>query len=206
MNWIAVLLAAVSCVCIAGTEFAKRRWNLSSAHTRRAMHVGTALVAAVAPFFATRGEIVVISLIFAGAFFLARFSSVLSALRVERTTYGEIYLPLGVALSGFWFLPDHVTAFQFGVLVMGIADVAASYFGGLYGRHTITLFGGTKSLEGSLGFLASSSVLAFGCAPFGGIMLFFVSGILTVTEFCLPYGLDNLVLPSLGALLLRMFL
>ena len=101
------------------------------------------------------------------------------------------------------FLPEHVVAFQFGILVMGISDALAGVIGERFGKHYIQYFGNKKSLEGSLVFFDSSLVLTFLFYPMLGYQLILIPLVLTVAEFSFAHGSDNLILPILGAFLAR---
>ena len=202
-----ILLTLTSCAFILGTEVLKRKFSLPTAITRRLAHVGTAIVAGSSPLFVTQKEIVFVSMIFATVLLAGRRYDIFSAIHsVERNTFGEVFLPLGVALSALLFLPHNLGAFQFGIFVMGISDALAGLVGEKFGRHHIKFLSNKKSLEGSLVFFLSSLILTFLFIPALGYELLFVPLILTITEFCLVYGLDNLILPVAGALLFQNFL
>ena len=180
----------------------KRKFSLSTVFTRRVVHIGTAIVAGVAPLFVTKEEIVLVSIIFAIVLFLGHSSHFLSAIHsVGRTTFGDVYHPLSVAITALIFLPHELRAFQFGVLIMGISDALAGLVGEKLGKHHIQFWGNKKSIEGSAIFFISSLVLTFLFFPILGYQFFIIPLILTLAELILPYGLDNLILPVLGALL-----
>jgi len=149
---------------------------------------------------------------------------------IERKTLGELYFPIGVALSAFIFLPAsaptlvsgqaNIVLFQFGVLVMGFADTTAAIIGVHYGKHKFTfvdprakIFGAgasKKSVEGSSAFFVTTFL----------ILLFFnffsieikLSGflvlpiVLSFLELILSFGLDNLILPVVASFLLGIFI
>lgn len=89
---------------------------------------------------------------------------------------------------------------------MGISDALAGLVGEKFGKHYVKFFGNKKSLEGSLVFFLSSLALTVLFVPTFGYNLLFIPLILTFTEFCLIYGLDNFILPLAGAFLLQYFL
>jgi len=199
------LLILTSASFILGTEFLKRKFSLPSAFTRRAIHIGTAIVAGVAPIFVTKEEIFWVSIIFALVLFIGRIYNLFSAIHsVERHTFGEIYLPLGVAVTALFFLPQNVQAFQFGIFIMGISDAIGGLVGEKFGKHPLSIFGNKKTVEGSLAFFVVSLVLTAIFVPLISYKLIFVTVILTLVELCFVYGLDNLVLPIVGAYLIQM--
>lgn len=198
------LLILASAAFIVGAEILKRAFSLSTTITRRIIHMGTAIVAGIAPFFVTREEIIIVSIIFAVVILLGRPFLLFSAIHsVGRTTFGEIYLPLGVIVTAFIFLPDELRAFQFGIFVMGVSDALAGIIGEKFGKHYVHFLDNKKSLEGSLTFFISSLVLTFLFFPIVGYQLVLTPFVLTLTEFGLIYGLDNLILPIVGAFLAR---
>jgi len=191
-------------VIIVGIELLKRRYSLPTSITRRATHIGTSMVVVVMPLFISANQIITIGLVFAVILFVGRRYDVFSAIHgVERRTYGEVYLPLGVAITAYYFLPDSLASFQFGVFIMGISDALGGLIGERFGKHNIKLFGNKKSLEGSVIFFVSSLVITILFFPIWGYQIVVVPLILTVTEFSLVYGLDNLILPVLGAFLAK---
>jgi phytol kinase len=122
--------------------------------------------------------------------------------RVERTTLGEVWFPLGVALAAA--AVPHRAAFVFGVLVMGLSDAFASLAGRRYGRRGYRVPGATKTYVGSAVFLGTTVVLGLACnggGPLVGVVA--AAAVLTVVEGMLGRGTDNLVLPVAGAALLR---
>jgi phytol kinase len=195
-----LLLILASSTLIFIVEVLKRRFSIPTSFTRRILHAGTASVAAIAPIFVSQKEIILVSIIFAAALLIGRRYAVFSAIHsVERNTFGEAFLPLGVALTALLFLPQSLAAFQFGILVMGIADALAGFVGEKFGRHTILFFGHKKSIEGSATFFLTSMAISFLYFPVFNLRLFLVPALLTLVELCLVYGLDNLVLPVAGA-------
>lgn len=198
------LLILTSASFILGAEFLKRKFSLPSVFTRRAIHIGTAIVAGVAPIFVTKGEIFWVSIIFALVLFIGRIYHLFPAIHsVERNTFGEVYLPLGVAFTALFFLPQNIQAFQFGIFIMGISDAIGGLVGEKFGKHTLNIFGNKKTMEGSLAFFVVSLVLTAIYAPLISYKLILVPAILTLVELCFVYGLDNLILPLVGALLFR---
>ncbi|OGE87899.1 MAG: hypothetical protein A3J07_04295 [Candidatus Doudnabacteria bacterium RIFCSPLOWO2_02_FULL_49_13] len=125
--------------------------------------------------------------------------------RVDRITLGEFYFPLGVALSAFFFLPQNLLAFQFGILILGVSDTAAELTGRLWGRHQIKSV--HKTWEGVLAFFLVSLLifLLFVWPQHPGTILagLSITLLLTLLEGLLSFGLDNLFLPIIAAVLLN---
>lgn len=200
-----IFLTLTSCVLIAGVEIFKRRFSIPTFYTRRVIHIGTAAVAGTAPLFVTKDELIVVSIIFAVLLLAGHFSSLLSAIHgVERKTFGDVYLPLSVALSAQLFLPDHLMAFQFGIFIMGISDPLAGLVGEKFGKHHFIIFSNKKSLEGSLAFFASALILTLLFVPTFSYYSILIPTVLTLVEFIFAYGLDNLALPIIAAYLIQL--
>lgn len=190
---------------IGGIEVAKRGYGLPVNLTRRIAHIGGAFVALAFPFFLSQKESIFIGIIFAGVLFVGRRVALFSSIHnVQRSTLGEVYLPLGIALCAAVFLPGEVRAFQYGVLIMGVSDSFAGLGGERFGKHHIRILGNKKSFEGSAIFFVTSLILTLFFESHFGYSSILIPLILTLSELCLVYGLDNLVLPVLGAYLIQL--
>lgn len=194
----------ISCGLIGVVEIAKRKFSLSTNVSRRVTHIGAALIATISPLFLNQPIIVIACLFFAGLVLVSRKTTLLSSIHdVERKSFGDVFLPLGEALSAIVFLPHNIAAFQFGVLVMGISDAFAGLGGEKFGKHKVHFLGNAKSLEGSAIFFICTLILALLFTPIFGYQLIMIAATLTIVEFLSIYGLDNLVLPILGAFLFQ---
>jgi dolichol kinase len=181
----------------AAAEVLKRRRVGSSELLRKTVHIGDGLLASALPLFVSFRAIAGIALFFAGAMAISRRRRIFTAVHdVERRSYGEIFYPLGIALLATFF--PHWRPFVYGVLVIALADGLAAPVGMRFGRRKLP---GGKSVAGSATFFAISlSVgLALALAP---VVAIAAAVVLTVAEASLRYGLDNLVLPPLAALLI----
>src|SRR3989344_7273583 len=200
-----VLLIFTSTVFIVGTEILTRKFALPTASTRRFIHIGTATVAGLAPFFATRDQLILVCIIFIVLLLLGRSYKLFSAIHgIDRKSFGDIYLPLGVILSALIFLPQDTHIFQFGIFIMGISDAVAGFVGEKFGKHNIEVYSNKKSLEGSIAFFICSLILTFVFFPIFGYQLLIIPIILTMTEFGLVHGFDNLILPIIAGFLARL--
>ena len=110
---------------------------------------------------------------------------------------------LGVASSTWFILGAFLAVALFplqvvvpALLVLALADPAASYAGRRWGRHSF----GTGTFEGSLVFLAVAAVVL---APFTGVAVAAGVAVVVTAAERIPWSLDdNLVIPLLtGALL-----
>jgi phytol kinase len=196
------ILIIISVVAIVLAEYFKKKYTIPASLTRRFVHSITALVAAVGPYYVSKTYIVLISVLFALGLIVAKKNKFLSSINdVERTTYGDVYLPLGVALSALIFLPTNIIMFVFGVLVMALADPLAGLVGEHYGKNFIKIFNNKKSLEGSTAFFVATMVISIILFHVIGIKIIIVASVLTFIELISVFGLDNLILPIMGSLL-----
>jgi len=202
LNLIIFILAS-SCL-IVSNEFIKRKFSLPVYITRKMAHFGGALIAFLSPLFLSRKEVILISLIFVVVLFLTRGTKLFSSIHaVNRNTLGEVFLPMGVALCAFFFLPAEIKSFQFGILVMGLSDGLAGLIGEGFGKRYFKLFNSRKSIEGTCVFFLTSFVLTVVFASTFDYRIIVIPLILTLVEFFLEYGLDNLALPVIGAYLIH---
>jgi len=187
-------------------EVIKRSTPISGTVTRKILHVSTALVSTALPSHLAPSWIIVLAVIFGLVLTASKLGSVLTSIHnVPRKTWGEVLFPLGIGLAAwlvycapFLDLDAELAAssLRFGLLTLGILDVAAEWGGQIPSPKL--WFG--KSVAGSLSFFAAGLVL---CAahgiPLTGTAVAAVAG-LSLSETLLGRGIDNLALPSLGAL------
>ncbi len=202
-----ILFIAASFLLIVGNEIIKRKFSLPVYVTRKFAHFGGSLIAFISPLFLSTIEIIVVSIIFALILFFTRRTKLFSSIHaVDRNTLGEVFLPVGVILCAIFFLPQDIKAFQFGILIMGISDGLAGLIGEGLGKHYFKLFNKRKSIEGVCIFLLTSLLLTFIFSPHFDYRILIIAIILTVVEFFLEFGLDNIALPILGAYLMQFLL
>lgn len=202
-----LIVLGVIAALVAVVEFGHRTLPLPAELARKSIHMGAAMIGAAAPLFLGKMELIAIALLTAVLLLALRKSGALTALHaIERTTYGDAFLPLGIGISAFLFLPGNLPAFQFGALVLGFADAAASLVGEYLRFRPFALFGNKKSIGGSAAFFLVALLLAhlFISAPF--LMLALIACALTIAEAASGYGLDNLFLPTLASALMLLAL
>jgi len=199
---IAVAVAVLGSLPVS-VEVVKRRFVVPSEALRKTVHIGAALLVAPLPLFLSYREIAAIGFLFAAVMALSRRHGIFSAVHdTERSSYGEILYPLGIAALALLF--PSPAPFVYGVLVVGLADGAAALVGMRFGRRKLPA---GKSVWGSATFLAISSavglgvLLAEGRSPGTALTTAMLAALgLTVAEALLAGGLDNLVLPPLAGL------
>ena len=137
----------------------------------------------------------------------ARFGVFNAIHGVSRSTYGEVFFPLGITALAL-VSPDALS-FAYGVLVLGLADGLAALIGSRLGRRPVPLLRTRKTLWGSGTFLvvcfAVGAVLLVGAGEvppqYALIAAAAMAIVLTPVELSLEHGLDNLVLPTLAGVL-----
>jgi phytol kinase len=140
---------------------------------------------------------------------------------VERVSLGEVYFPLAVGILFLLYLhedPDQSARRQVlycvPLLLLTLADAVAALIGVNYGKWHYTTSDGRKSTEGSLAFF----ICAFFCvyvplllATNTGrletlLIALLIAWLATMFEAISWAGLDNLALPLISYLLLRIYL
>ena len=192
-------------------ELIKRKTNLSGELTRKSAHFLSAIVASSFVFFLTINEVYLISIAFTILLTLSKQIKFLKSIHnVSRSTIGEIAFPLGILMVSIWFHPESVSAitlskvpFIYGLLITGISDVAANYFGTKLTSISFPYSKG-KTVAGFLAFTVFSFFIGLTLGlPFAYAII--LALILAIIEVLTPYGLDNLFLPISAALLISIF-
>ena len=177
--------------------------------TRRAAHAAGAAGAAAAQLLLTFPELAVLAVVFTAFLISTRSAGWLRSIHgVSRRTVGAQLLPAGLLLAAIvgW---EHHAATAFGMLVLAFADPLAA-LAGRAGGPTWQVPGGRKNLWGSGAFMA----MAFGLGLLFTItreasraaVAAGVAAALTLVEAVAGFGLDNLLVPALGALAGRAWL
>lgn len=133
---------------------------------------------------------------------------------VERRSWGELYFPVGVACVWVFSAREPVL-FVVPVLVLTLGDAAAALVGTCFSRHKFRTTEGHKSVEGSLAFLCVSTAVAFialialvpGMDLTKAVLVAaLLACLLMIFEAIAWRGLDNLLLPVMAFVLLRIYL
>ena len=202
--------AAVAFISLlAMAELVARRWSLRPELGRKLAHIVGGMMSAALPVILPFPAIVILSGAFVPFMVVTRRVGVFPLIHgAERSSYGEIYFPLGVL--GTAALVPHPVEYAFGILVMGIADAVASLSGEKFGQRSYRLLAGRKTYVGSAAFLATTFGLGLlalqALGEVSGPAVLVVSGIagvLTLEEALIGGGADNVVLPISAAALLR---
>jgi dolichol kinase len=211
-DWLALAVSYVFVFAAIGIAEGMRKWRgYSTDFTRKFIHitVGTWSVGTVLLF--DRWYMAIIP---PASFILINYLSyrqeTFKAMETgEKGNLGTVYFPFSFVLIVFlfWQQPHLVVA---SLMPMTWGDAMAAVLGARYGQFRYTLWGSTRSLEGSISmflfaFTATFLVLWL-FPPLGlGISLLYaliVSVITTLVEAVTPWHLDNLTVPLVSAVTL----
>jgi len=187
---------------------------------RKLLHVGMGLVTLSFPWL-FESPLPVIGLAIAAIAFLCsikfipyfhqRLGSVTDG--VGRSSWGEVYFPLSVALV-FTLSAGNFVYYLIPLLLLTLGDAVAALIGVSYGLHTYSTSEGRKSAEGSIAFFTvaflSTHVPLLLLTETGRAESLLIGVILglqvMVLEAIAWEGLDNLFIPVGGWIMLRLFL
>ena len=197
------VLGIVAC-CLFGDIV--HRCGASAEVSRKSVHVSTCLLIAAFPLFGIdRHQLLLIAVGSVIALALLRRTVLMrSVMAVERTSYGDLMLPLSVAAVA-------AIGFSYSAyLVLCFSDTLASLIGSAYGQRRYTLFGHAKSYVGSVAFFLSALAILWPTAQFAGLpptaaLLtgVAVSAILTLVEALSHKGVDNFFVPVVAVISLQ---
>lgn len=226
-----LFVAVITTALIAGIELTWRFLLAprGTAHEvgRKAHHIGIGLIATFMPVWISRPWIGFLLAIGFGSILLISYRfGLLKSLynenpaRPEDPIYrkfrhswiGPATFSIAVALTSafFWQTP---TIYRAALLILTLGDSAATVCGGLFGRNHYLIFGTRRSLQGNAALLVLASLVCAGTlAPTGALdralgadviaasVLFGL--LLCLTETISPFGLDNLTLPLMTAVVM----
>jgi phytol kinase len=204
---------------------------LASPHpelVRKLLHVGMGLVASTFPWLFDRSwPVLALGVVSLGTMASLRLvgglrSSVGCVVTgVERASYGEFYFPLAIAILFHLYLfedatrPERATVlYCVPILLLTLADAVAALVGVHYGRWHYTTADGKKSTEGSLAFFFCAFLvvhvpvlLATDVGRAEALLIaVLLAGLGMMFEAISWAGLDNLFLPLVSYLLLKIYL
>ncbi|HZJ88675.1 MAG TPA: hypothetical protein VFC80_05945 [Sphaerochaeta sp.] len=217
-NLIALVLSfAFLAVVIGASLFARHRWNLAGESMRKIIHIGVSNWWFILLFgfdrlaFAVVGPIlfIIVNLIFV----LGNWAVRLGFGSQERN-WGLVYYPLILLLfvlchyQGFL----HPLSTTVAVLVMGYGDGLAALIGTKWGVREIPFQLSKKSYLGSITMWTTATVIiALGLLCYGTfstaaalIIAVLFGAIITAVEVITPFGLDNITVPMVAALLMEL--
>ncbi len=208
---IALLLAFlyVSIILALG-EGLRRGLHLSVEFTRKFVHIGVGMVAFLLVWlFQTWQWAILPPLAFIVINYISYRRQIFAGMETgERGQLGTVYFPISFAIliPLLWSFPALLVA---SLMPMTWGDAFAAIVGKRWGVRRFTVLGQTRSLEGSLAmfgfsFIATWIALIVFAQPLGASLwlAFLVAVSVTVVEAVSPFGIDNLTVPLISALVL----
>jgi phytol kinase len=216
-DWLALILAFVYVfVAIGLGELLRRSLHLSQGFTRKFIHIAVGMISIpTVLMFQSLYWAIIPPLAFIVINYLDyRFGLIQAMMSSNRSNLGTVYFPISFAviLAVFWGNPSmpttHPHLIVAALMPMTWGDALAAVVGERIGRHRYTILGHMRSLEGSatmlvvsalatwlaLGNLSSSAAYIATIAAWGA----------TLVEAISPWGIDNLTVPAVSALILAL--
>ena len=217
-NWLALILAFVYVfVAIGLGELLRRSFHLSQGFTRKFIHIAVGMISIpTVLMFKSLYWAIIPPLAFVVINYLDyRFGLIQAMMSSDRSNLGTVYFPISFAaiLVLFWgnsAMPTtHPYLIVAALMPLTWGDALAAVVGERTGRHRYTIFGHTRSLEGSATMFIVSALATFLALGMLSLPVRFVVAIVTalgatVAEAISPWGIDNLTVPAVSALILAL--
>ncbi|MGE5257767.1 MAG: hypothetical protein ACM3KE_13905 [Hyphomicrobiales bacterium] len=212
-----LMLAAAWMLGLAGLQ---KRLALHPEWCRKLLHMGSGLLALGLPgWFQSAVPVMVLSAAsLLGLLALKRIPAWRGGIGrvvdgVDRDSHGDLYFVTATGLL-FLFSGGDRLLFSVPMVILTFADSAAALVGQRFGRHRFAADGGAKSLEGSAAFFVTGISGAYvGLRALGdtdpaatALLALLLGLLLTLVEAGAGRGIDNLLIPLTGCLLLRALL
>jgi len=199
----ALVVLATFCILV-GAEYLSRAKQIHTELTRKLVHVAVGSFVAFWPFFLSWRSIQLLSLAF---FIVICISIKLNIFRsihaVERNVMGELLFAIVIGVLAV--ICTNPWVFMAAMLHLSLADGLAAVIGLGWGdTNTYKVFGRTKSIAGTVAFIAVSFGIlvvyaAFAHSSTSLATIFWLPFLAGITENIAVYGTDNLVMPLLIA-------
>jgi len=209
--WLSLLISFTYVFAVLGlAEGLRRQRNYSSDFTRKVIHISVGMYSVLTVFLFERWEWAIIPpATFIVINFLDFKYGVMQAMTSsDRSNLGTVYFPLSfvIIIWLFWDRPGLLVA---SLMPLTWGDALAAVMGKRYGQRHYTVLGSTRSLEGSLTMFALSALGAGLALALFGEANPWVAALGTavgaaLVEAVSPWGLDNLTIPAVSALLLSL--
>jgi dolichol kinase len=114
---------------------------------------------------------------------------------VVRKSLGTTLFAVVIVVLAYFFGENRMDLLRYGILILTIPDAATAVIGSIYGRQIPEFH---KSILGSTVFFVGT----FGLTLFfveNILHVLFITVVLTITEFFSQWGIDNLLMPVMGA-------
>ena len=214
--WLALILAFVYVVVAIGLgELLRRSLHASREFTRKFIHIAVGMISVpTVIMFPSLGWAVIPPLAFVVINYLDyRYGVIQAMMSSNRSNLGTVYFPISftVILALFWGDPARPATFPHlivaALMPMTWGDALAAIVGERWGRKRYTVLGSTRSYLGSATMFVVSALatfLALGASP-AAIPVTLVTALgATVAEAVSPWGIDNLTVPAVSALIIAL--
>ena len=211
------LLASFAYVfAVIGAAEGLRRWRgYGVDFTRKVIHIGVGMWGyGTVLLFEQRTWAIVPPLAFVAINAFSYWRGTFKAMETgEKGQLGTVYFPISFAAL-IWLLWDHPALVVAALMPMTWGDALAAVIGRRVGRNTYTIRGYTRSVEGSAVMLGTSWIatlaplVLLGAAPApaaAGVAALTALGA-TAVEAVSIWGIDNLTVPAVSALILTLLL
>ncbi len=207
----ALLLAFVYVsLVLAMGEGLRRLFCLSVEFTRKFVHIAVGMIAfPLVLLFRDWYLAIIPPLVFILVNYLSYRRQIFKGIETgEKNQLGTVYFPISfsILIPLLWSYP---ALFVASLMPMTWGDAFAAIIGKRWGAHTFRVFGQARSIEGSLAMFAFSFVattfalVALGQPLLASLILGLVTAVVaTLVEALSPWGIDNLTVPLISALVL----
>ena len=178
--------------------------------TRKIVHIGGGIVAALLPIFVNLETVVILGIGFFLLLTVSKRKKLLGSIhKINDESMGALLFAPSLTLTAIIFWPVNTLIFQGAALVLGLSDGIAGVVGQRYGRKKYSV-SGIKTIEGSLIFFLITTLILFGVLYISGtsvaldmtLLVFGGSLLLTIVEAAFGRGWDNLFIPIVAGILL----
>jgi len=215
-DWVALIISFVYVFAMIGIAEGLRKWRSYSVEfTRKFIHIAVGMWAFGTVLLFERREFAIIpSLAFIAINALSYWQDTFKAMETgESGQLGTIYFPISFTII-IWFLWDQPHLLVASIMPMTWGDALAAVIGQRFGKRQYTVGSSQRSLEGSLTMFLSSLIATFlALILLSSQPIAFVNavGIAAVTslaataiEAVSPWGIDNLTVPAISAMVLAL--
>jgi phytol kinase len=218
--WKALLIVVVTVVMYGGLRVFQVRRKPEPELVRKLFHITAGIIGLSLPWlFDDTAPVLLLGLLVMGALVALRLVPRLRSglgqvlFGVQRDSLGEIFYVASICLL-FWLTGHDKLLYSVPLLILAFADTFAALIGEQYGKLLLNMTGGSKSYEGALAFFLT----AFFCVHvpvllWGGthrleslLIGLDLSILVMMAEAAAWWGLDNLIIPVWGYMLLRSLL
>jgi phytol kinase len=214
-NTLGFLIVCVYIAVIIGTaELLRRQRGYSPDFTRKVVHIGVGMLSWALPFLfdAVWPFLVGCALFVIITWLDWRYGFLMALASKDRQNLGTVYFPIaaGVVAWLFWETPPLMVA---ALMPLTWGDGLAPVVSRAYGRHPYTVFGHTRTLQGSAGFFVGGLLFTWlalwampglpPITPLAALPAALVISLATsLTEAVSVRGLDNLTITAVAIAIL----